>query len=418
MVPAGSTVSAVAEERYQDWLDRFLGTFGLDASDTAVVRHFRAVCPPSRAIAITDTDDRFVATATAIDLDLVLPGERTVSMAGVTGVAVDPPAARQGLLRAMLSHLHRRAVDECRAVAGLSSSQWPIYGRFGYGPATWFDSVTIHTRAAGWHRDAPVPAARPRGVDLATAERLGRLLHPRQATRTPGDAAAPPSYWDRLEAPAGSWSVEAVLGLVPSGTGPRRSVAVDDRALASYGQRPGHTAAGTPAHVLHISDLIALDPEAAATLWRHLLGIDLVATIEVPRLPVDDPLRWWVDDARQLVTRRHDGLWLRPLDVPRLLEHRRWAGSGTVVVSVHDPEGYAEGTFRLDVDTGQASCRRTSAEPDLEMGVSALGAIVLGGTSAAELARSGRIEAPDPATALLWDRLARPERAPYTSWVF
>lgn len=376
----------------------------------------RSTYPHERAIAVTD-ETGYLATAMARDLDLVLPGSETVRMSGVTGITVDPTAVRRGVLRAMMAHLHRRAADEGRPVAGLGASEWPLYGRFGYGIATWYDALTIEVRAAGWRDDAPGRDLLPRRISGKEARDVAQALHTRQARATPGEVLPPAQYWDRFTMDdLSSRRLDALLGLASNDAGLRRCVAVADRGLVSYRITSGWTPQATPNDTLQVADLLATDPEAAATLWRYLLSVDLVTEIQVSRVAVDDPLQWWVSDGRRLQPRRHDGLWLRPIDVPRLLEARGWSGEGVLTLALHDREGYADGTFRLEVDAGRGSCERTTAEADLEMDVAALGAILLGGTTATSLARSGRIYASDPRSAQLWDALATPERAPFLSW--
>lgn len=416
-LPAGLHLHDVTGDRYEDWLDRFLGRFGHAPLDPEMVDYYRATHPPERAIAVSD-DAGYVATGSSLDRSVVLPGGVAVRMAGVTGLTVDPTARRQGLLSAMMAYLHRRAVEEERPIAGLGASEWPIYGRFGYGPATWFDSLSIETRAAGWPPEPSRNLLRPQRIATKEARDLAQTLHTHRAITTPGEVLQPAACWDRFAIGNASLRLDAVMGLADIDAGPRHCVAVDDRGFASYRIKSGWTTDSTPSDILQITDLVATDADSEASLWCHILSIDLVTEVRTPRVPVDDPLRWWVADARRLRPRRHDGLWLRPLDVPTLLQTRRWSGTGALTIAVHDPDGFAEGTFSLDVDTGHGSCQRTSASPDMEMDAAALGAILLGGTPATGLARSGRIRAPEPQSAQLWDSLATPERAPFLSTTF
>lgn len=417
-LPAGLQLVNVHGDRYKEWLDCSFATFGYTTEcDPGIIKFLSTTYASERAIAVTNKAN-YVATAAAIDLDLVLPGGGRVDMAAVTAVAVDPTATRQGVLSSMMSHLHQRAVDEGRPIAGLVPSEWPIYGRFGYGPATWFDSLTIEVRAVRWRDDAPGSDLRPRIIGGEEARALAQVLHPRQASATPGDVLRPASYWDRFVMASSSHRLDALLGLASGPAGPRRYVAVADRGLVSYRVTPGWTPHATPSGTLEVIDLLAADPAAAAALWRHLLSVDLVAEIHMPRVAVDDSLPWWVIDPRYIQPRRHDGLWLRPLAVPTLLEGRVWSGTGALTIAIHDQEGYASGCFRLEVDAGHASCVRTTTSPDLEMGVGELGAILFGGTSATNLTRSGRIHSPNAHDAQLWDALAIPERAPFLSYTF
>lgn len=418
-LPTGYRLVEVSDSRYEAWLDRVFSAFGYaTVSDDAHLAGFlRSTHSQQHAIAVSD-ECRYLATAGAVDLDLVLPGGGTVDMAGVHGVTVDATARRQGVQRAMMAHLHRCAVEREVPIAGLPSSEWPIYERYGYGPAVWMDALTIEVRAAGWREDAPGCDLRAQRITDAEARDLSQKLYSRQASMTPGEVKPPVGYWERFVMDPAYCRLDAMLGLASHDAGIRHTVAVADRGLASYRVRADWTHHATPNNTLEITDFLATDAEAAAALWRHLLSVDLVTETRVSRVAVDDSLRWWVADARQLRPRRHDSLWLRPFDVPKLLETREWSGDGALSLTVHDQEGYAAGTFRLEIDAGRGSCKRTTSRADLEMNVAALGAILLGGTSAAGLARSGRIHVHDRRSAQFWDALATPERAPFFSYPF
>ncbi|MFC0031654.1 GNAT family N-acetyltransferase [Micromonospora chaiyaphumensis] len=416
-LPAGMRLVEVTEERYGEWLDSWLGAFASPpGDDPEVVDFYRRTHPPHRAIAITD-EAGYVATNASLHRDLVLPGGRTVPLAACTGGSCHPTLRRKGLMKATLHRLHERAVEEGKPIAAGGVSEWPIYWRFGYGPATWYNSLNIDVRGVGWRADAPDGDLPVRRVSGKEARDLAQSVYERQAARTPGEVIPPSCYWDRLAMDPTNPRLEQMLA-IGGGGAPRACVAVEDRGFVSYRITSDWAPETTPRNMLQVIDFLAVDAEAAATLWRYLLSVDMVATIQVWYAPVDNPLAWWVTDARKLRAQRHDGVWLRPLDVPTLLEARGWAGDGALTLRVHDPEGHTDGTFRLDVDAGQATCRRSTAEPDLEMHVAAVGAILLGGTAATDLARGGRIVARDPRCAQLWDTMATPERAPYISYFY
>lgn len=335
-------------------------------------------------------------------------------------MTVESTVRRQGLLSAMLSEIHRSALERGCPLAGGPPSEWSIYGRFGYGPATWVDSLNIDVRAAGWRPDAAGNDLPVRRIAPKEACDLARTLHSEVAKVAPGEVTPPPVYWDRflLDEIAQS-RIDMKIGVAGKVGGLRRCVAVQDRGLAMYRLQPARTAQGTPLSTLLVTDLLAIDDQATAALWKHLLSVDLVAEVHVPRVSTDHPLRWWVTDARHLRPLRRDGLWLRPLDVPFLLEKRQWAAGGTLTLAIHDKQGFAEGTYILEVDGTRASCRRGSdTEPDLEMDVSTLGSLLLGGTAATGMARSGRIVARDIRSAQRWDAMATPESAPFFSYSF
>ncbi|MGW2542753.1 GNAT family N-acetyltransferase, partial [Kitasatospora sp. NPDC001574] len=88
-------------------------------------------------------DGRPVGTAATHAFELTLPGSHLVPVAGVTAVGVLPSHRRQGVLGAMMRHqlAGLRAGGEFLSV--LLASEAPIYGRFGYGPATYTQRLTV-----------------------------------------------------------------------------------------------------------------------------------------------------------------------------------------------------------------------------------------------------------------------------------
>lgn len=416
--PGFRLVEGIPDDRYPEWLDHWLGIFGNPvSSDPDMVQFYRGTHPAERGYAI-DTDDGFVATNMCLDRELTVPGGRTVPAAAGTGGSSHPTVARRGLMRLTADLMTRRAVDEGKAVMAGGASEWPIYGRFGSGPTSWCESVEVDVLGAGLRDEVPGADLRPRRVAGAEARDLARTLFHRHALQTPGEVVPPPCYWERLAGNPVSWQLESALAMTPPGAGARFNVAVEDRGLVTYRIIPNWTAEMAPQSTLHVVDLLAADQEAEGALWRHLFAVDLVATVQAWRLPVDSPLRWWVRDGRRIRSRRQDALWLRPLDICQLLSARAWACPGTLTLTIHDRLGYAAGTYRLVVDGVDGVCERTTAEADLEMDVDSMGAILLGGTSAISLARSGRIRAADPRKAHLWDTMATPDRAPHISYWF
>jgi predicted acetyltransferase len=415
-LPHGLRLVGLEDTEHRKWMKYMLGNFGVTVTDDAAVSEFlQAFFPATRAISVLDDYD-YVATASAIDRELTLPGGDAVRMAAMTGITVSSTARRQGLLRSMLAHLHQRAADEECPVAGLYCSEWPIYGRFGYGPASWFDTLTVDARTLEWRENAPNSQLRPRHISAEAAKTLADKLHAAHAEMTPGEVRQPAQYWNRFILDNSSATqVEAILGVGPWETLPRHWVAVGDRGLVSYRLSSRWTELGVPNCTLSVTDFLAIDPHTTAALWRHLASVDLVTEIRVPFVPTDDCLQWWVVDGRRLQRQRRDGLWLRPLNVKRLLETLRWSADGHLILRIHDPQGYACGTFELSVDSGQASCKRSTAEPDLDMDVAALGTILLGGASAKALVRSGIIQSGQTGAAQLWDVMATPDRVAFSS---
>jgi predicted acetyltransferase len=143
-----------------------------------------------------------------------------------------------------------------------------------------------------------------------------------------------------------------------------------------------------------VVELLGIDAQAEKALWQHILGIDLITTIDYWNQPVDSSLAWWLVDSRRLERRIVDGLWLRAIDVIKALVARTYAGPGSLCIKVKDELcPWNEGTYELDVgNDGHAQCRRSERAAQIELSSYGLGALYLGGHRFQDLARAGIIE--------------------------
>lgn len=336
---------------------------------------------PSRSAGAFDGEQLVGSTYSHL-FELTLPGLEVIPAAGVTAVAVAPTHRRRGILRTVTE----RQLAECRErgepVAILIASESVIYGRFGYGLASSLYDVEIDPRQARLAHPIDAPG-RLRTIDDDTADKVFPEVYDRFRRSQPGAINRQPSWWELWRRDRKPHAATHIVYENADGT-------VDG--YASYTKK-GRWEAGLPEHTLHVADLTTVTTEALAALWGHVLGVDLVTKVTVHARPVDEPLRWLLADPRRMkVTRLGDFLWARPLDVERLLSSRRYRIAGEIVLDVDDPMfPDVGGRFAVDGSPEGATCDRIDGEAHLAMGIGELGAISLGGTTAAELARVGRI---------------------------
>src|SRR5687768_12639657 len=76
--------------------------------------------------------DRVVATFRSYGMELTVPGG-FVRADAVTNVTVAPTHRRRGLLSTMMRDDLRAAAARGEPLAALVASEWPIYGRYGFG---------------------------------------------------------------------------------------------------------------------------------------------------------------------------------------------------------------------------------------------------------------------------------------------
>jgi predicted acetyltransferase len=174
-----------------------------------------------------------------------------------------------------------------------------------------------------------------------------------------------------------------------------------------------------PKSTLAIDELLSVTPAAYAALWRYCCELDLVTSITADERRVDEPLPWLVSDARAVrQTGRADFLWVRILDVPRTLSARGYLSEGRCVLEVVDALGYAAGRFVLVAGPQGATCHRTHESAALSLGVAALGAAYLGGTSVSALHEVGLIDEHTPGAVDRLDALLRTRRPPWSNTWF
>lgn len=326
-----------------------------------------------------------VATTICWPADLTVPGKTSVPSWAISGVTVAPTHRRRGIARALIGAELRDAARLGLPLAMLTVSESTIYARFGFAPAAFARDVTVQTRRARWTGPSPrgrvqfVSAEQLRVDGAAVVERV-RLGRPGEMTYSPDGA-----LWLRQ------------LGLVTGDDNAKnlRFIRYDDADGTAQGfaiYQLVENESDFAEHELKLAGLVAATDDAYAGLWRFLIELDLVSKISAHLRPVDEPLRWMINDFRAVQISEFDHLWIRVLDVPAALSARSYTGPERLVVTVTDPDGFADGTWTLDVDgSGQATVTPSQDEADVTMSVNALGSLYLGGVPARQLIAAGSL---------------------------
>jgi len=366
--------------------------------------------------------ERLVATLATFPTTITVPGydgtTAEVTADALTMVTVAATHRRQGLLTRMLTQSLHDAKDRGEAISILRAAEYPIYGRFGYCPASYSAMLRVDAgrkpRLLVEPKDVIVEQCEPAdlvkpGQDIYDEAR--RLEHGHIARERDVDWARP----------------LALEGLESDGAkAPTCVVARDgeDRAVGFALWNPGTFTgdwfdSGVP---IVVPQLMATTADAYAALWRYLLGIDLIGTIEMPERPVDDPIQHMLTDGRAAQPHRiYDATWVRLLDVPAALSGRSYASGDQLVLEVSDEDAgrFATGTYTLDASLTGASCSRTpGATPDLRLSQRALAGLYLSGRTVWSMQRCGLLEEVRPGAARRFQRLLFHERAPFNATPF
>jgi predicted acetyltransferase len=176
---------------------------------------------------------------------------------------------------------------------------------------------------------------------------------------------------------------------------------------------------GIQVGTVEIRDIVGVDAEVEAALWRFLLDLDLATRAVAVFRPVDDPVRWRLLESRQFrTTERADILWVRLVDVAEALRRRTFAVDRSLVIDITDAFLPAnEGRYRIDGGTSTVE-RSVEAPADLSLDVSTLGAAYLGGVSFATLHAAGRVVERQPGALARADALFVTPAAPHCTTRF
>ena len=364
-----------------------------------------------RTLAAFD-DTTPVGVTMCYSFQLSVPGLQTLPAAGVTFVAVMPTYRRQGVLSSLMRRQLADVRDRGEPLAILWASEAVIYGRYGYGRASWHLDFTLHRGEGGL---AGSGSSAGDGLRLRIVEPEAAL--PELAKVYDAVLASRPGMFGRNDA----WWRSAIFDPADDrhGASPLRCLLAEDasgpRGYALYAGVDTWTGF-LPENVLTVRELMAADPAASAALCTDLLSRDLTTEFRLPHRPVDDPLLYQLADPRRTRPKLNDNLWVRIVDLPRALAGRRYSCPVDVVLEVRDEILPANaGRWRLSTTAAApggglaASCVPASSPADLALDVTELGAAYLGGTRLGALAGSGLVTELRPgatrqlSAALTWD---------------
>ncbi len=371
-------------------------TEAFDAWFTAEMRGFYAAKPNAeglvyarqasaefRMTGVYDGGNRSpVGTVSSWLAPLTLPGGVRLDSWAISSVTVAPTHRRRGIASALLTAELRTAKQLGVPMAMLTASEAVIYGRWGFGSATESCEWRVDTRRAGWGGGDTVGTLL--FVEAESYREIGAAVLDRVMAAHHGEIGLSRFLAERLLAPTKLDGGGARHVLVAY-----ESPAGEPEGFVSYAVNDGDD---FTRHVANVLYLAAATDAAYKALWRYLVELDLVAEVRVGGRSPYEPVPMLLSDpwAAQPI-HGHGDLWVRVLDVPAVLEARRYERDGALVLEVTDALGLAGGRFELVVAQGVAKVRATEREPSVSLPIEALGSVCLGQAATAGLALTGRI---------------------------
>ncbi len=349
-----------------------------------------------------------VGGAGAFAFDLSVPGGE-LPTAGVTVVGVYPTHRRRGVLRSLMRGQLDAAHERGEPLAALWASEETIYGRFGYGLASFCGEVKLAHEYTSFALPFE-PEGTIRFLEPDVALEALPPVYERVRALWPGMFSRDDLWWQDREIKDSEDRRE--------GAGPKRWVAYERDgsidAYAVYRHKPGWEEGSTVAE-LRVIEALAATPAAERDLWGYLLSIDWKATVQAYLLPPDHALFLLLATPRRLRYRMGDGLWVRLVDVGAALSGRQYPADGSLVFEVHDEFcPWNDGRWKLE----SGSAERTDADADIALSAQSLGSAYLGGVSFSALARAGRAEELKDGALMRADALFRWDRHPWCPEIF
>ncbi len=379
--PAPEIVSPVAAAELPGWAATMATTFLEERESERTERWRRNLerdWDPERSWGARDRG-AWVATLRTFERTVTVPGHdgatELLTADALSAVTVAATHRRRGLLTRMLSESLRAARDRGDAVSILIAAEWPIYGRFGYAPAAFTASRTLHRERRG--SAVAGDPTRVRQLERAEFAAVAPAVFERARRRRAGQVDRDQPWWPRAFGLDGWESAPDAPHnfLVHEG---------DDGPDGLLAWTTKHEPQGLhpPLATARAEGPFGATDAADRDLWAYLSGLDLIDRIELSG-PVDEPVNWLLPDARTLIaTAIFDHLWLKLLDVPAAVAARRYAVPGELVLElVDDTVAGVAGRYRLTAEDGHGVAEPTGAGPDLTLAQTALAAAYLGGVS-------------------------------------
>ncbi|NYD79763.1 GNAT family N-acetyltransferase [Arthrobacter cupressi] len=385
------------EQRGDEFIDRIIAMHLADGRELTGA-YLAGITPPHALDAAHP-----VATFGSFEKELNIGFGRQLRTHLITSVTVRGTHRRKGLLRRMMEEDLATAKAAGTAMAALTASEASIYGRFGFGVATFERSIKVDTGPKFRLRHEPVGS-----VEVADPEVLLDLapaVFEQAHHSTPGSIVRQESYRQRASGELGrddqkDGAVKCALHYDANGT-------VDGYVsykFAGWDSKP---------YTVDVLDLVAGTDAAYLELWQFLGSIDLVEQVSWQDAPVNDPLAWALSDPRCVTdTDNRDMLWLRVLDIAGALSARSYAAKDRLVLDVADGLGHADGRWVLDASGSNVVVLPApeGAAAELSLDVADLGSIYLGAVSPLTLLAAGRIREHVPGAAFRAQQLFAVER--------
>ena len=335
----------------------------------------RLVFTPDRSIMAFDGKN-MVGNALSYEMDMYIPGGIS-KIAAVASVSVQATHRRKGINKSIMKYQLEDIHSRQEPLAVLQASESIIYGRYGYGMASFESNLEIEKTRSAYAIDH-ASEGQPYFIEESEAREIFPQIYAKAIENRVGMVRRRENWWEfRFREPGlkggdpKSWFVK----------------------YQKNGEADGYLRYTINDAELNIIELIASSHEAYSSLWRLCLDMDLVDIIKAEHRPADEELKWMLADPRRLVEHSSDRYWVRLVDVKKALSQRSYSVDGSLTLEVKDSFlPWNQEVVALRSESGESSCATSNKPPDIVLSAGDLGAVYLGGINFSTLLTAGRIE--------------------------
>ena len=335
----------------------------------------RLVFTPDRSIMAFDGKN-MVGNALSYEMDMYIPGGIS-KIAAVASVSVQATHRRKGINKSIMKYQLEDIHSRQEPLAVLQASESIIYGRYGYGMASFESNLEIEKTRSAYAIDH-ASEGQPYFIEESEAREIFPQIYAKAIENRVGMVRRRENWWEfRFREPGlkggdpKSWFVK----------------------YQKNGEADGYLRYTINDAELNIIELIASSHEAYSSLWRLCLDMDLVDIIKAEHRPADEELKWMLADPRRLVEHSSDRYWVRLVDVKKALSQRSYSVDGSLTLEVKDSFlPWNQEVVELRSESGESSCATSNKNPDIVLSAGDLGAVYLGGINFSTLLAAGRIE--------------------------
>ena len=335
----------------------------------------RLVFTPDGSIMAFDGKN-MVGNALSYEMDMYIPGGIS-KIAAVASVSVQATHRRKGINKSIMKYQLEDIHSRQEPLAVLQASESIIYGRYGYGMASFESNLEIEKTRSAYAIDH-ASEGQPYFIEESEAREIFPQIYAKAIENRVGMVRRRENWWEfRFREPGlkggdpKSWFVK----------------------YQKNGEANGYLRYTINDAELNIIELIASSHEAYSSLWRLCLDMDLVDIIKAEHRPADEELKWMLADPRRLVEHSSDRYWVRLVDVKKALSQRSYSVDGSLTLEVKDSFlPWNQEVVELRSESGESSCATSNKNPDIVLSAGDLGAVYLGGINFSTLLTAGRIE--------------------------